>query len=399
MDAREAALKALTARRRSGARLEPALAKAAEGLPARDAALAARLCYGVTQNFGLIDLALKRLVKKTQPQVMDILRLGAYQLWYLDRVPRYALTDEAVRLCKKTAPHAAGLVNAVLQNLPDTPPETDDPAVRHSLPRWFCERIGGLLPPEELEPFFASCNAVPPVYIQRNTLRPFAERPGLTPCGSAPECYRLDDPALLDGLLRDGRGIVADPAAKLAVTALDPGPGEKVWDACAAPGGKTLMAAFSMGNSGHILATDKSAEKLPLIRDALARCAVTNTEVRRADASSFVPDGPFNAVLCDVPCSGFGVLRKKPDIRYRNQTEGLPALQLSILRNAARAAGSGGRLVYCTCTLLPEENEDVVRKFLENDNTFAIEGMETLWPHRRDTDGFFICGMRKKSRP
>ena len=382
-DARAAALLALTRRRRGGVRLDTALAGAINGLSPRDAALATRLCYGVVQNGALIDLALKEVIKKTQPQVLDILRLGVYQLWYLDRVPRRALTDEAVRLCKKTAPHAAGLVNAVLRRLPDKPPETDDLSVKYSLPSWFCEKIAPLLPPEELEPFCISCNTVPPVYIQGNPMR------------GMPESFVLDNPAELDGILRDGRGIVADPAASLAVKALDPRPGQRIWDTCAAPGGKTLMAAFAMQNKGFILSTDIRGDKLLSIRQALGRCGAANTEVRQADASSFVPDGQFDAVLCDVPCSGFGVLRKKPDIRYRTEVSHFPALQLSILRNAAKAVRDGGTLVYCTCTLFPEENEDVVTAFLAGNGAFALERMETLWPHRQDTDGFYICKMKK----
>jgi 16S rRNA (cytosine967-C5)-methyltransferase len=353
-DARAAALKALAGRRQKGIRLDEALNDAVKGLPARDIALATRLCYGVTQNYALIDLALKGLVKKTQPQVWDILRLGAYQLWYLDRIPRSALTDEAVRLCKKTAPHAAGMVNAVLRKLPDEPPETDDLAVRYSLPQWFCDRMAALLPPDELEPFFISCNTIPPIYMQ-------------------PE------------------GIVADPAARRAVDALAPQPGTRIWDTCAAPGGKTVMIAAAMRNEGYLLATDRSAKKLPMITEALARCGVTIVELKQADASSYSPDGQFDAVLCDVPCSGFGVLRKKPDIRFRTEVAHFPALQLSILRNAAKAVRPGGALVYCTCTLLPEENGGVVKEL----DGFEIESMETLWPHRGDTDGFFICRLKK----
>ncbi|MCL2003537.1 MAG: 16S rRNA (cytosine(967)-C(5))-methyltransferase RsmB [Oscillospiraceae bacterium] len=372
--ARDAALKALISRRRNGVRLDAALAEASKGLSSRDAALAARLCFGVTQTHALIDLALKGLAKNPQPQVLDILRLGAYQLWFLDRVPRHAITDEAVRLCKKTAPHAAGMVNAILRRLPDEPPKTDDLAIRYSLPRWFCDKMASILPPDELEPFFISCNAVPPIYIQ-------------------PEGFALEDPSELDGLLKSGRGVVADPAAKRAVDVLGPEPGSSLWDACAAPGGKTAMSAFAMRNQGRILATDKDARKLPLITETLGRCGLTIAEVKQADAAAYRPDGLFDAVLCDVPCSGFGVLRKKPDIRYRTEVAHFPALQGSILRNAAAAVRPGGTLVYCTCTLFPEENEDVIRAFMTGG--FTVESMETLWPHKQETDGFFICRMTK----
>jgi len=374
--------------------LDFALAEAAEGLSCRDVALATRLCYGTVQNRDIIDLGLSEfLSQKTQPQVLDILRIGAYQLWFLDRVPRRALTDEAVRLCKKTAPHAAGLVNAILRRLPDEPPVTDKLAVKYSLPEWFCGRMAEILPEGELESFFASCNDIPPIHIVEKS-----------------KSYTLTDNSKLDEILRDGKGIVADPAAKRAVDALSPKPGARVWDVCAAPGGKTAMIAMAMGNEGYILATDKSAEKLPKINETLTRIGIDIAEVRQADASTYTPvssaqaqvncalprSSLFDFVLCDVPCSGFGVLRKKPDIRYRTDVDHFPALQFAILSNASRSVKEKGTLVYCTCTLLPEENERVVERFISQNDAFSIEKMETLWPHRGDTDGFFICLLKRK---
>jgi 16S rRNA (cytosine967-C5)-methyltransferase len=363
-------------------------------LEPREAALAARLCFTVVQHHSLIDAELAKHVKKTQPQVKDILRLGAAQLWYFDRVPRYALTNEAVSLCKKTAPHAAGMVNAVLMRLPDTPPETDDLSVKYSLPVWFLEKMRSLLPEDELEPFCESCNSIPPVYIQRNTLKPYADQSGVALRENGG--YVLTDPSALEGILRKGWGLVADPGAKECVDRLAPDPGEQVWDVCAAPGGKTLMAAFAMGNKGRIFATDKERRKLPLLRETLSRCGVYNTDIRQADGATYTPDKLFDAVLCDVPCSGFGVLRKKPDIRFRTETAHFPALQLGILSNAAKSVGDGGRLLYSTCTLLPEENEGVTNAFLRENGGFTMTGQTTLWPHRGDTDGFYICLMTKK---
>jgi 16S rRNA (cytosine967-C5)-methyltransferase len=332
------------------------------------------------QNRDIIDLGLGDfLSKKTQPQVLDILRISAYQLWFLDRIPRRALTDEAVRLCKKTAPHAAGSVNAILRRLPDEPPVTNNPAIKYSLPEWFCGRMAGILPPEELEPFFASCNAVPPIYIVEKS-----------------RSYTLTDNSKLAETLRAGKCIVADPAARRAVDVLAPKPGARVWDVCAAPGGKTAMIAMAMGNDGYILATDKSAEKLPKISKTLSRIGADIVTVRQADGAVYTPDDSFDYTLCDVPCSGFGVLRKKPDIRYRTEIDHFPALQFSILSNASRSVKEKGTLVYCTCTLLPEENEGVVEKFISRNDAFSIEKTETLWPHKGDTDGFFICRMTRK---
>ena len=385
MSARKAALTALAAQRRNGVRLDTALAEAAEGLSCRDAALATRLCYGTVQNRDIIDLGLGEfLSKKTQPRVLDILRISAYQLWFLDRVPRRALTDEAVRLCKKTAPHAAGLVNAILRRLPDEPPLTDNLAVKYSLPEWFCGRMAEILPEGELEAFFASCNDIPPIYIVEKS-----------------KSYTLTDNSKLDEILRVGKGIVADPAAQRTVDTLAPKPGARVWDVCAAPGGKTAMIAMAMDNDGYILATDKSAEKLPKINETLTRIGIDIAEVRQADGAVYSPDGSFDFVLCDVPCSGFGVLRKKPDIRYRTEVDHFPALQFAILSNASRSVKAKGTLVYCTCTLLPEENEGVVERFIDKNGDFIIEKMETLWPHKScedigNTDGFFICLMNRK---
>jgi 16S rRNA (cytosine967-C5)-methyltransferase len=364
--------------------LDAALAEAAAGLSPRDAALATRLCYGTVQNRDIIDLGLEPFVRKAQPQVLDILRVGAYQLWFLDRIPRRAVTDEAVRLCKKTAPHAAGLVNAVLRRLPDEPPVTDDLAVKYSLTPWFCERMAALLPKDELEPFFASCNAIPPIYIHRR---------GDGECGVI-ESYILKDHSKLEETLRNG--IVADPAAKRAVETLAPRPGSRVWDVCAAPGGKTAMLTMAMGNGGYILATDNSGDKLPMLEQTLSRIGADIVTVCQADALTYTPDGLFDGILCDVPCSGFGVLRKKPDIRYRTGVAHFPALQLAILQNASRALKGGGTLVYCTCTLLPEENGGVIEAFAAQNGALTVESMETLWPHKNDTDGFFICRMKKK---
>jgi 16S rRNA (cytosine967-C5)-methyltransferase len=379
-DARAAALKALTLRRRSNVRLDEALAAAADGLSGRDFALASRLCYGVTQNYRLIDLELDKHIGKTQPQVLDILWLSVYQLWYLDRVPRRALTDEAVRLCKKTAPHASGMVNAVLRKIADSPPHTDDLAVRYSLPDWFCAKMAAVLPESEIEAFFESCNAVPHIYTQ-------------SVCGGRIEQAVVAPGRELEEFLKSGKGVVADPAARMAVEALCLKPGMSLWDACAAPGGKTLMSAFVMQNRGYILATDKNADKLALIAGSLERCGIDIVTVKQADAAEYSPGETFDAVLCDVPCSGFGVLRRKPDIRYRTETAHFPAAQLAILQNASKAVRQGGVLVYSTCTLFAEENEDVIAEFVKGG--FKVEAMETLWPHRGDTDGFFICRMRK----
>lgn len=411
VDGRRAALDALGKMRRSGRRLDGVVREVSFSLDEREKTLCLFLCYTVVQQGGLIDLALGKLLnfRKTQPQILDILRLGTAQIWFADRIPRYAVLNESVALARKTAPHAAGMVNAVLRNLPDTPPQTDDLGIRYSMPRWFYERLSLRMPPEEIEAFFEASNRTPPLYFQKNPLIT-----GLLPqsARSHPDlegCYLLSDPKTVANLCRDGRGIAADPGARLCVMALGATPGQRLWDACAAPGGKSFMMGFALQNEGEITATDQSFEKLPEMKAAATALGLQNITIVRMDAERECPDGLFDAVLCDVPCSGMGVLRKKPDIRYKKETDivNLPQKQAAILKNAARAVKPGGVLVYSTCTVLQEENEGVIRSFLKDTSEFSTQaftlpiagdcpqGMVTLLPHKHDTDGFFICKMSK----
>jgi len=412
LSARRAALDALCRMRRDGARLDSELAHATSGMTEREAALCQRLCYTVVQQGGLIDLALEGLVsfRKTQPQILDILRIGAAQVWFADRIPRYAIVDESVALARKTAPHAAGMVNAVLRKLPEAPPETDDPCIRYSMPRWLKDRLP--LPPEEFEAFCKASNRESPDWFHNNPFLKGELPETARPHPEIPDCYRFDEPRTAPALCREGVGIIADPAARLCVTALDPQPDWLVWDACAAPGGKSFLTAFATQEQCLLTSTDSSEDKLALMEKAAEMLGVQNVSIRRMDARHERPgpDGKFDRVLCDVPCSGFGVLRKKPDIRYKREeaVAGLPEIQLAILRNAAKAVIRGGVLLYSTCTVLPEENERVIESFLKEAPKFSLEGftipiagdcpkgMVTLWPHIHDTDGFFICKMRKQ---
>lgn len=416
--ARDAALKALKAIRRSGQYAEDAVAAACTELEGRERALAWRLIFGVVQNGTYLDWCVGELTPlgRLEPQALDILRLGAYQLLFLDRIPKPAAVNEAVEQAKKACPRASGLVNAVLRKIADMDirpePSRDENyiSVKYSLPKWLVGRLRGVLGDDGAEAFAKASGETPPVTLHKNPLKGFDASgiPGLEPhpwLDGAVE-YRGE----LDGLepLKTGRLLIADAAAELAARALDPKPGERVWDACAAPGGKSLLSAFKMDNEGFILATDISDGKLGLLSRSAELYGASIIKTERGDAREYEPDGQFDAVLCDVPCSGFGVLRKKPDIRYKTEDEikGLPDIQLSILRNAARFVVPGGRLVYSTCTVLPEENSAVCEAFLRDSPGFVMEGFElpagdasggevTLWPHIHGTDGFYICRMRR----
>jgi 16S rRNA (cytosine967-C5)-methyltransferase len=441
VNARDAALAALTTYRRTGRRAEDVLGAAVKGgLDARDAALATHIFYGVLQNRTYCDYIIDSFstvrTGRLEPLVLDILRLSVYQLVFLDKIPPSAAVSEGVRLAKKHAnPRAAGLVNAVLRKIASTreslPPvraatEAERLAIEKSHPLWIVEAYLEQFGPEITEALLAANNATPPVYATVNKLKASREEvlSALQSAGVTAEPYpHLEDTIKIFGqgkleslkAFRDGLLFVQDPAARLCVTAAGLKPGMRVLDACAAPGGKTFAAAIDMGGEGRITSCDVSEKKVALIRsgarrlgfDSVVTATVQDATRRRED---FVHS--FDAVLADVPCSGLGVIRKKPDIRYKAEEELrlLPDLQLRILTNLAETVRPGGVLLYSTCTLLRRENEAVIEAFLGIRDDFAPEpftlpgpfgsapeGMTTLLGYKHDTDGFFICRMRRRS--
>ena len=230
-----------------------------------------------------------------------------------------------------------------------------------------------------------------------------------------PDCLELSGTGDLTVLraFRDGDFMVQDPAARLVSLIADVKPGQRVLDVCAAPGGKSFSAAFAMGNQGSIQSCDLHENKLKRVRESAERLGITCIEAAPADGRVFKPEweNAFDVVLVDAPCSGLGIIRKKPDTRYKKADElfALPVIQTAILENAARYVAPGGTLVYSTCTILPEENEQVSDAFLAEHPEFSREsftlpepvgktdGRLTLWPQRHDTDGFYICRMTRKT--
>ena len=433
MGARHTALTALIACRKAGAWSDSVLDAhiRRDKLDARDAALATRLCYGVLQNRLLLDYYLQafsgRRLADLQPVVLDILRLGAYQLAFLDRVPASAAVNEAVEQTKRSANRkAAGYVNGVLRALARGPlPEVSEKdrlerlSIAYSHPRPLLDLLAENVPEEALEPMLVANNKVPATALQVNPGRGSpAELAAMVPGGEVhpwlPDCvigWRLGDPESL-GAFAEGRFWVQDPAAKLAVLAMDLKPDMRVLDACAAPGGKTFAAASAMDGTGRVLACDIHENKLGRIAEGANRLGLKTVQTRCLDAAkpeAALTEG-FDAVLLDVPCSGLGVIRKKPDIRYKDpgSLEGLPEIQIKILENRCNAVKKGGILLYATCTILKRENEDVIAAFLAGHPEFAPQaftlpglgevpaGMATLYPGGPlDTDGFFFCKLRR----
>ncbi len=434
MTAREAALRALVACEQQGAWSDGFLKKILRtaGLDSRDAALTTRLCFGVLQNRLLLDHYLGKLstakLEKMEPAVRNALRLGAYQVLFLDRVPDHAAVSEAVDLARKGSknPRSAGLVNGVLRSLVRQkdglePPE--DPAVRYSHPRWLADLFTRRLGREEAAALMAADNGEPPTCAQVNTTKATveavadslrAEGVEVAPHPWLPNCLLLSHTGSLEELtaFREGLFYIQDAAAKLAVLAANPREGMDVLDACAAPGGKSFAAAIAMAGRGKVVSCDIHPHKMDLIRAGAKRLGldcITAQVLDGKECKEEYLDG-FDLVLADVPCSGLGIIRKKPDIRYKDPKplEGLPRVQKAILDNVCRYVKPGGVLLYATCTLLERENEDVVRAFLDKHKDFTLEGfqvpgdfegaregMVTCWPHRHGTDGFFFAKLRR----
>lgn len=437
MSARMSALRTLRACRESGAWADAALASELrrESLQASDAALASRIVYGVLQNRMLLDhyisaFCTQRLDHLQQP-LPDILRIGAYQILFLDKVPDHAAVSEAVELAKESKRGAAaGLVNAVLRklsqnkaSLPALPADRlERLSIETSHPMWLTRRMVDLLGMEEADAFLRKNNEIAPVTVQVNPMKTGADELIRELEGEhievrrhpwVPGCLELFGVGELSTLsaFYQGKLTVQDAAARLVSSVADIKPGMKVLDVCSAPGGKAFSAAFAMRGEGQITACDLHENKLKRIAEGAARLGIANIETLAADGRKLRAEweGAYDAVLCDVPCSGLGIIRKKPDIRYKDPKElsGLSAIQSAILGNASRYVKPGGLLVYSTCTVLPEENKSVTDGFLSENSGFSYEPFElpvesapgyiTLWPQRHETDGFYIARLRRKA--
>ena len=379
MNARECAFRALKRCTQQGSwssqTLDAEIRRACDGNgnSDRDTALAARIVLGVLQNLYLLDFYIDSFAAKPdklEPDVRNILRIGAFQLRFLDRVPAHAAVSESVELCRKYGyKSACGLVNAVLRKISGSCPEPDSLAVKYSHPQWFVSRLSALYGESFAEAFLAADNEEPPLDTH----------PGF----AADETY------------------VQDRAAWEAVRMLAPVPGSRVLDACAAPGGKSFTAAMMMENRGEIISCDIHEKKLRRISEGAERLGIGIIRVLPADAGVYRAefDSAFDAVIADVPCSGFGVIRKKPEIRYKKEEEiaGLPAVQRRILKNVSGYVKPGGRLLYSTCTVFPEENEEIVSAFTAENPSFCVISQRSFFPNIDHTDGFFASVLERKA--
>jgi len=425
--AREAAVKALSLCRKNGAWSEAALGNIIkkENMERREAALASKLCYGVIQNSALCDFYISQFSKtpinKIEPVVRDILRISIYQMVFLTKIPISAAVNEGVKLTKSFSSKASGFSNAILRKISanlDNLPQPQSLSVKYSHPEWLVREYTDKLGESGAEALLAANNTQVPLTAQINTLKSDMksiltkmEQAGISasPHSWLPDCVELSGTGDLEKLeaFTSGEIYIQDAAARCAVMAAAPAPGDNVLDACAAPGGKSFAAAIMMENRGNIISCDIHQKKLALIQKGCDRLGIDIIHTECRDAKKSVQEflRGFDVVMADVPCSGMGIIRKKPEIREksRDSIAGLPEIQLNILQNISQYVRMGGVLLYSTCTVLTQENDDVIAKFLsQNDNfrpePFALpkigeikDGRITLYPHIHGTDGFYIC--------
>ena len=436
MSARETALNVLIGCRKQAAWANGVLKEyiARDKLDRRDAALATRLCYGVLQNRNKLDFYLQQLLtgklKDLHPAVRDILHLGIYQIYEMDKIPSSAAVNESVAMAKKYCKKqrfAPGLTNAVLRQAARTKGQLKEPETleeRYSHPKALIKLLGENVGKDRLENMLSANNAMPQTVVQVNTLKITAsdlmeklaqEEVQAEPHGWMQDALVLSGTGNIEKLtaFKEGFFYVQDAAAKLSVQCAQIPQNANVLDCCAAPGGKSFAAAMTLQGKGSITSCDIHQHKIALIQNGALRLGITNLKATQCDAAVFVQQwkDKMDVVIADVPCSGYGIIRKKPDIRFKDPKtmEDLPQLQLQILKNQAQYVKPGGTLLYSTCTLLKRENEDVVKAFLQQQDDFYLEplalpavfpvntdGMLTLVPGEYDTDGFFICRLRRK---
>ena len=408
-------------------------------IDAKDRALLTELTYGTLQHKYTLDFYLEPFIRgKMDLWVKWLLRLSLYQMEYLDRVPDHAAVNEAVEIAKRRGHKGiAAVVNGILRSIlrqgVRSTEEITEPkkrlAIETSHPEWLVERFAEAYGMEKTTEMLRENNVPPFNTVRVNTSKATVEEAmallaeeGVEAQRSKiiPECLHLiSGQASRTKAFKDGYITIQDESSMMPANALNPQPGWRVLDMCAAPGGKTTHMAEKMKNEGSILATDIHPHKLDLIDETSTRLGLNIIQTAPVDgrkAAEFLQAESFDAVLVDAPCSGLGVMRRKPDIKYTKREEDLSRLhtiQLELLDNAVKVLKKGGRLVYSTCTVNKEENEETVLAFLashpeiesvplENLPKELLErsqsGMLQVFPQDFGSDGFFVAAFRKSDQ-
>jgi 16S rRNA (cytosine967-C5)-methyltransferase len=442
------AIKVVERVQRAGAYADLALhhALVQSRMPAPDRGLATELVYGTLRWRGRLDYLISQVLdsdpSKLEPLVTSTLRVGAYQLFFSDRIPANAAVDEAVRCVRAMGlERATGLVNAVLRRLAREGdkiplPGLDADPMDHlvhtcSLPDWLAKRWLDQYGLEEASKLALAMNAPAPVTIRVNPTQTTRDEllvelkdrfPEAEPCRYAKYGIVLGrgdaghDPAFVSGKFS-----LQDEASQLVIDLLDPQRGDRILDTCAAPGTKTAAIAERLNGEGHVLALDRHGRRLQLVGRGIRRLGLGGVATLERDATKSLEDlgkdGLFDRILVDAPCSGLGALRRNPDARWRIQPkdfESLAQVQRELIESAASVLRPGGSLVYSTCTVTPEENEAIIRGFMATRASWRIadrksapeqireliddDGMLRLLTHRHDTDGFFAVRLIRGER-
>jgi len=415
----------------------------------RDRALVGELVNGVIRHLYYIDFIISRFsehpLEKMDPEVRNILRLGVYQLLFT-RIPERVALAESLKILthRKRGDWIKGLVNAILHKIAENKPALPEPpefnkvyylSVKYSFPEWLVKRWLSRFGEKECEELLKACNERPPLVIRVNSLRvtrdnfltylkkeevPEAEKCPYSPVGIILNGFRGKVTELK--AYHFGWISVQDSASQLVSFLLNPRPGERILDACAGVGGKTTHIAELMEDKGTIWAFDLYPWRLEKLKENFQRLRLKTPEIFQGDVVEELEKlnpKPFDRILIDAPCTGTGVIRKHPDIKWARTEEDLikvPEKQLRLLEGVSPFLKKGGIMVYATCSLEPEENEEVVKKFLDNHPEFIIENPETIlrktcgenvlklienqkylktYPHKHNLDGFFAVRLKK----
>ncbi len=426
MTAREAALRALYEIDANGTYMNAALSETLRGggLSAADRSLASELIYGVTINKLALDYIISKFskikIKKMTPWVLNILRMGIFQIYFMDKIPESAACNEAVKLAKKYSHRAGtGFVNGVLRSFarsaavfefPKGRSAAEELSIEYSYPLWITEKIIEEYGEGECRRLFAENSRPHRPYIRVNTLKTDADSLIRRLSDEGVKCEKTELANCLtveNGLnvnsskaYSEGLFSLQNISSQLAAELLEPEGGEFIIDMCAAPGGKSCAIAERMGNTGKIIAFDIFEHKIELIKKSAKRLGIDIIEARTKDSRTADPEllGKADRVLADVPCSGLGVIHKKPDIKYSRSAEDIAELceiQRGILENACGYVKDGGVLVYSTCTILPEENRKRIAEFLERHSGFSLVSESQLMTTEKGESGFYMCKLMK----
>lgn len=406
-----------------------------------DKNLLTELVYGVLENQIYIDYIIGQFstfdIKKMNPYTLNLLRLGIYQLLFLDKVPSFAAVNETVNLSKKYCKKTTGFINGVLRNVQRNMKNIKLPnpeknivkylSVKYSHPEWLVKIFLNNFDRHFVEELLKANNTKPDLYVRINTLKI-----------SIDDCIRLltdegymvkQSPLIKEAVIVKGmqnieqsnlykKGYIQiqDFSSMLVAKILDPKEGEYVIDVCSAPGGKTTHMAQIMNNKGTIIARDIHEHKLKLVERNAQRLGIKIIHTENFSGNDLDEKllNMADKVLVDAPCSGLGIIRRKPEIKYRKQDEdikSITAIQYDILKNAAKYVKIGGELVYSTCTINTRENEDIVQKFLKDNPNYVLinineeykgfvpgehnNGTVQLYPNLHNTDGFFISKIKR----